>query len=151
MKFPYHKQETDYTCGAACMRMTLEYFGIKKSERHLAKLLGTSKFRGTWLEKLGEVADRFRLDYDVLRHSSVADIKRLQKEGFIVIVCYWYPEEGFDHYSVVKKIRGDYIYFWDPYFGSEHKYKISYFLKIWEKKHHHDKEKRWLVAIKRAE
>lgn len=150
MVFPYHKQDTDYTCGAACMRMALEYFGIKRSETYLAKILGTNKKRGTWLEMLPEVAEKFRLDYDVLRKSSLSDIKRLQGEGFIVIVCYWYPLDEFDHYSVIKKIDSTHVHFWDPWFGPKHKYSRRYFLKVWEKKNNHDREKRWLLALKKV-
>jgi len=39
----YYKQETNYTCGAAAMRMALEFFGIKKTEKRIAKLLSTNK------------------------------------------------------------------------------------------------------------
>ncbi|MBN2368173.1 C39 family peptidase, partial [Candidatus Woesearchaeota archaeon] len=38
---PYHAQQTNYTCGTASMRMILEYFGIKKTEKQLARILHT--------------------------------------------------------------------------------------------------------------
>ena len=45
MAFPFHKQETNYTCGSAAMRMALESAGIKKSEKQVEKLLSTNKIR----------------------------------------------------------------------------------------------------------
>ncbi|PIN94126.1 hypothetical protein COU56_03175, partial [Candidatus Pacearchaeota archaeon CG10_big_fil_rev_8_21_14_0_10_31_9] len=47
VQIPYYEQETNYTCGPACMRMVLGSLGIKKSEKQITKLIGTNKIRGT--------------------------------------------------------------------------------------------------------
>jgi ABC-type bacteriocin/lantibiotic exporter with double-glycine peptidase domain len=149
MKFPYYKQETNYTCGACAIRMALEGFGIKKSEKQISKLLGTNKIRGTWPRELPKLAEKFKLNYFVGRNSKIEDLEYYLKNNFIIIVAYWYPLEKVDHYSVVKKIDEKFIYFWDPWFGEEHKYTLTYFKKIWKSDKKFDNEKSWFIAIKK--
>ena len=43
---PHHKQEKNYTCVPASVRMMLAFHGIDRSESHLARILKT-KFYGT--------------------------------------------------------------------------------------------------------
>lgn len=35
---PYHPQETEYSCGAACLRMVLEHLGVVRTEAELRVL-----------------------------------------------------------------------------------------------------------------
>lgn len=104
MTFSFHKQETTYTCGAASMQMALSLCGIKKSEKQVAKLLSTNKVRGTWHESFPIVAEKFKLNHVSLRNATITDLKLYQKKNFAVIVCYFYPTEKVDHYSVLKKL-----------------------------------------------
>ena len=39
VQIPYYEQETNYTCGPACMRMVLASLGIKKSEKDIQQFL----------------------------------------------------------------------------------------------------------------
>lgn len=148
-QFPFHKQETLYTCGPACMRMALAFCGIKKSEKQIAKLLGTNKVRGTWPKSFPLAAEKFKLSYVSMRNASIADLKEYRGKGFVVIICHLYPPRKIDHYSVLKKIDTKYIYFWDPFFGDEHKHLLSYFKKIWKSDPKYDNEKRWFFAMKK--
>jgi len=148
-QLPFHKQETDYTCGAAAMRMVLEFCGIKKSEGQVAKLLGTNKAKGTGNKSFPMVAEKFRLNHASLRNATIADLKAYQKKGFAVIIGYFYPPEKFGHYSVLSKIDSQYIRFNDPLFGDEHKYRLTYFKKIWKSDPGDDNEKRWFFAVKK--
>ena len=149
MKFPFHKQETKYTCGAAAMRMALEFCGIKKSERQVVKLLGTNKVRGTWLKSFPLAAEKYKLKYVVNSNSSIQNLKKLQKEGYTIIICYYYPPKKVDHYSVLRKIDSENIYFWDPWYGPEHKYTLRYFRRIWKADPRYEKEKGWFIAMKK--
>ncbi|MBU2616822.1 MAG: C39 family peptidase [Nanoarchaeota archaeon] len=149
VKFPFYKQETNYTCGAASMRMALEFFGIKKSEKQIAKLLNTNKVRGTWHKDFPLVAERFCLSYVDLRNATIRDLKTYHKKGFVIILCYFFPEKKFDHYSVLKKINERYVYFWDPLFGKNHKYPIKHFKKIWRSDPKYENEKHWFFAVKK--
>ena len=109
-EIPFYKQETKYTCGPASMRMALEFCGIKKSEKQIAKLLKTNKIRGTWHKSFTSVAEKFKLNYIAFRNASISDLKQFQKNGFVIILCYFCKEEEFDHYSVLKKINRKNIY-----------------------------------------
>ena len=80
-RFPFHKQETKYTCGAAAMRMALEFCDIKKSEKQVAKLISTNKVRGTWHKNFAIVAEKFKLNYIAMRNATIDDLKEYQKKG----------------------------------------------------------------------
>lgn len=149
MKFPYHKQETNYTCGAASMRMVLENFGIKKTEKQIVKLLGTNKVRGTWIKNFPIVAEMFKLNYVVKRNATIADLKKYFNEESVLIINYFIPADKVDHYSVLKKIDNNNIYFFDPFYGPEHKYSLSNFKRNWRSDPKWEKEKSWFIAIKK--
>ena len=148
-KFPFHKQETKYTCGAAAMRMVLEFCGIKKSEKQVVKLLGTNKVRGTWLKDFPRLAEKYKLKYVVKSNSTTNDLKKLQRQGYIILICYYHPPQKVDHYSVLRKIDSENIYFWDPWYGPEHKYTLRYFRRIWKSDPKYEKEKAWFIAMER--
>lgn len=149
MSFPYHKQETCWTCGSAAMRMALEKLGIKKSEKQVVRILKTNKIRGTWHKDFPRIAEKYNLDYVVKRNATIKDLKHLQKQGFIIIICYYYPKDKVDHYSILNKINSKSIYFYDPWFGKEHKYLLNYFNSIWKSDPKYDNEKRWFFAVKK--
>ena len=111
--FPYHKQETIWTCGASAMRMALEKCGIKKSEKQVVKILKTNKIRGTWHKDFPRVAEKYKLNYVVKRNATIDDLKYFQKKGCTIIICYYYPPEKVDHYSILKSIDSENIHFYD--------------------------------------
>jgi len=147
MTFPYHKQETAYTCGAACMRMAFERFGIKKTEKQMMRLLGTNKVKGTWEKRFPKIAEKYKLTYLVKRKGSIRDLKKLNKGGWTIVVCFYHPSQKTDHYAILKKFEGNHIYFYDPWLGPEHHYKTDYFEKIW--KTTREKDLRWFIALKK--
>jgi predicted double-glycine peptidase len=147
----FHKQETCYTCGAAAMRMALEACGVKRSEKQVVKLLATNKVRGSWHKNFPVVAERFLLDYVVRRNATIDDLKQLMKEGYVVVVCYFYPPEKVDHYSVIRSIGKDGVAFWDPWWGPEHKLPLPYFRENWKSDPRYDDEKGWLIALKKPQ
>ena len=146
---PYYKQEKSWTCGAACMKMILESFGIKKTEKQLAKSLETNKVIGTWEFELPELAERHKLTYVVERNGTIKDLRRYLREGFRIIVCYYLLKEKTAHYSIIHDINRNYIHFLDPYFGENHKLKLDYFKRTWKSDPIHEKDKKWFIAIKR--
>lgn len=148
-QFPFHKQETNYTCGAASMRMALEFCNIKKSEKQVVKLLRTNKVTGTWHKSFPIIAEKFRLNHISIRNATINDLKECQKKGFAVVICYFYPPEKVGHYCVLNKIDKNFIHLRDPQFGPEHKYSLNYFKKIWKSDPRYDNEKRWFFAVKK--
>jgi ABC-type bacteriocin/lantibiotic exporter with double-glycine peptidase domain len=148
-KFPYYKQETNYTCGAACMRMALEFFNIIMTEKQIAKLLGTNRVSGTRNKNFPIIAEKLKLSYIAMRNGTINDLMVYKKKGFIIITCFFYPPDKTGHYSILKKINSKLIFFWDPFLGENHKYKISYFEKNWKGDPKYDGEKRWFFGIKK--
>lgn len=146
-KIIFHKQETCWTCGPAVMRMALEGMGIKKSEKQLARILKTNKIRGTWPKDLPRIAEKYSLNYAIKRNATIEDLKYFKKQGYFIIICYYIPKDKVDHYSILKKIDSEYIYFYDPWFGPDHKYSLKYFLKIWKSDPKYENTKRWFIAL----
>lgn len=133
----YQHQNTDYTCGIACMQMLT---GI--SEQKLIKLMKPNKKTGTMNKAFPELAEKFRLNYIVERNSDWDILKNLHKHGYKLIVCYWIAEEKTGHYAVVKSV-GTGITLMDPYYGAHLKLSKKDFVKKW----YGTEEKRWLFGI----
>lgn len=55
LKVPYFKQEAGLSCGLACMRMVLGYYGDKVSEKELSKHIKIHSY-GTFTTDLGALA-----------------------------------------------------------------------------------------------
>jgi ABC-type bacteriocin/lantibiotic exporter with double-glycine peptidase domain len=151
VKIPYFKQETEYTCGPAAMRMILAALGIKKTEKELAKLMRTSKLYGTPNRRLPKLVERLKLDHATVRNGNIEELKKFLKEGYLIIVGYYSKLEGVGHFAVVKKIGQNYIYLLDPKMGPDLKYSHNYFMKIW----HNDpvgtdREDHWFFAVRNA-
>ena len=145
----FYKQETKWSCGAASMRMVLEFCGIRKTEKQVIKLLGTNKIRGTWAKLYPQLAEKYNLNYSVRRNSTIKEMKALMKQGYIILTSYYVPKERVDHFVIVNKLDKDYIYFYDPFYGPDHKYKLSYFEKIWRTDPEYDNEKEWFISVKK--
>jgi ABC-type bacteriocin/lantibiotic exporter with double-glycine peptidase domain len=149
MDYPYYMQETEYSCGAASMRMVLAYFGIDKSEAQVRKLLGTRPDGGTYFAGFLNAAKKLKLKYVSEENSSITHLEPLLKGGYQIIVCYYDVKDKTDHYAVVKKIDAEKIHFFDPWYGAYHNYSKAYFRKIWHSRERKDKAKRWFIAIKK--
>ena len=145
----YYEQETNYTCGPACMRMVLESLGIKKSERKLVKLMKANKVRGTWPAEFPKAAEKFQLNYIVSRNSTIKQLIKAREEGYVIILCYFFPQYGLDHYSILKRITSKHIYFWDPLIGEDHRYDLKYFKEVWYSDPKFDDEKAWFFGVKK--
>jgi ABC-type bacteriocin/lantibiotic exporter with double-glycine peptidase domain len=147
-EIPYFKQEAEWTCGAAVMRMVLASFGIHKTEKQLISSLETNKQIGTWEFELPKLAEKYKLTYFVERNGTIANLRRYLKDGFRIIVCYYIIQDREAHFAVLHKINTKYIFLHDPWFGKDHKFELPYFRKVWESDPVHEKDKRWFIAIK---
>jgi ABC-type bacteriocin/lantibiotic exporter with double-glycine peptidase domain len=146
VKIKYYKQETDWTCGAACMVMVLDHFKHRNSEKRVAKLLKTNKVIGTREKAFPELCEQLRLDYVVERRASLNEIKLYLKKNFVVIVRYELIQDRVEHYTVIHSIGKKYMYLHDPILGPDHRLTIPYFRKVWRSKR--EKELHWFIAIK---
>lgn len=145
----YYEQETNYTCGPACMRMVLAKIGIEKSEKEVAKLLGTNKVVGTKNKDFVNLAEKYKLQYSVHRNSSITNLNYFFKKGYQIIICYFHPKEKQGHYAVIRSMRNNKITLMDPIDGPNHTYSIKNFEKYWKSTKTFEGEKAWFIAIKK--
>jgi len=83
LEVPYHKQNRDYTCGPACLRMILEYFGLKQDEVSLTMLYVTT-LAGTGLAQIAEAAQRLGFKAEWKRSAKLSDLTKALKLGIPV-------------------------------------------------------------------
>ena len=145
--FMFDWQKRTWTCGPAALRISLNQLGIRKTEKHLARLLKTTKFSGTKNKNFIKVARYYNLKYIYKKNSSLNEIKKLLDEKYKIVVCYFSRINNSGHFAAVRKITKAYIYLLDPSLGPKTRYKKSYFTKIWIGQY--DKEKRWFIALKK--
>jgi len=129
LKVKPFKQTTGF-CGPASLRMVLGYFGIKKSEKELAKLSGCSKSKGVEAGNLLKVAKKLGLKGFIKDLAKTSDIRKYVLERKIPVIVDWFSvDEG--HYSVVVGVDNKNIYLQDPELGKVRKLKIQDFKRIW--------------------
>lgn len=118
LSLPHHKQERDYTCTAACVRMVLAFHGLAIDEEEVAALLGTTVL-GTEFRRLDEVE---RLGFTVsLFKGTLEDLRHLTADGSPCIVrvktCHLkhYPLPPWVRHSlVVVGVTDRVVYYHDP-------------------------------------
>jgi ABC-type bacteriocin/lantibiotic exporter with double-glycine peptidase domain len=150
-RFPFHLQTKDYTCGPACMRMALEFFGINRREDELEKLMHALPGQGTLFKDMEDAAEHFGLAHKTIAPATIDDIKMLLAEQWLVIVCYLMQTEPFqiDHYAIVRKLDKGRINLFDPWHGELQSYPIIQFEEIWKSRERPDKADQWLIALKK--
>jgi len=134
MKVPYYKQEFPWSCFPACIKMVLEYYGIKKSEKEL-RLLLRATFGAIWyyiqlgLESLG-------LHFYYFEGFSLDELKELTKNKIPVIVSLKFSEKHLNHTVVVVGVTDEFVIVHDPERGENVKMELERFLEAWSKRKH---------------
>jgi len=149
MEIPYYKQEKEYTCGPACARMFLGYFGINAGEDELCRILGTTPAQGTEQNAFKKIANHYNLSFIAKKDASVEELPELQKKGYVVTLCYFYPKEKVSHYSVLKSVDSNSITLLDPYNGPGYTYSTDDFKKLWKIVEKKGREPCWFFALKK--
>lgn len=94
-----YQQQTDYTCGVACVRTILGAFGRPvPSEKKLAQILGSTDQDGTRAENMAWHLAEAGLDVEVSSGGTVAQLKAFLRKGYLTIID-WVEWGG--HYCVV--------------------------------------------------
>ncbi|MDD5648979.1 MAG: cysteine peptidase family C39 domain-containing protein [Candidatus Nanoarchaeia archaeon] len=111
----YFKQEKDYTCGCACVRMAISHFNQNiPSELELEKILKTLSNKGT---HPNIIAEYFKNEgYNVVKenNSSLDKVRFYYKEGYVVMLAI---SVDVPHFTVYNGDNGNHIFFFDPFFG----------------------------------
>jgi len=136
---PFQETLGKGNCGPASLKMVLDYYGIRKTEDELVKLLKADEKLGTNDKSLEKVAKFFGFNVDIKNHSSLEDIRGWLNKDVPVIVD-WFTRGRQDysdsavpdgHYSVVIDLDDKYIYLQDPEIGKIRKIEKNDFLTVW--------------------
>ncbi|MDP3974807.1 MAG: cysteine peptidase family C39 domain-containing protein [Candidatus Jorgensenbacteria bacterium] len=122
-------QETPGFCGPASLKMVLAYYGMRKSERALARLAGATRNQGVEVPGLAKAARRLGFTVLIKDRATLADIKRFVGKGVPVIVDWFSKDDG--HYSVVVGITQSTIYLQDPEIARVRAMDVKTFKRVW--------------------
>ena len=148
MKVPFFKQHTDYTCGPACMKMVMKYFGKEFTEEHLKKLMKTKKKDGTEHSALVNCTEKKGFNYRVHKNSTINQIKYYIDKELPVIINFIAPD-GNGHYAVVTEYKKDKLILNDPYYGKKTEIKNNDLEKKWHSEG--KKTKRWMIVLSKKD
>ena len=132
---PIHRQETDYSCGAASLLSVLRYWqAFDGKESDLYGPLQTSPKDGTEPPKLRDVAEKLGLKAELRTEMTLDDLRLLLAKGTPVILDIQAWREGSTahipweknwedgHYVVLIGMDEKYAYFMDPVLNDSYAY-----------------------------
>jgi ABC-type bacteriocin/lantibiotic exporter with double-glycine peptidase domain len=116
MQIPHRHQLNIHYCGPAVLQMTLAAYGIKRTQKQLAKEAKTpfDMKHGTEVKNMAAVLRSYGFAVDEKNNRSLADLTKAYASGKLIIICYTERHWSWDHYAVVKKITANHIYLIDP-------------------------------------
>jgi ABC-type bacteriocin/lantibiotic exporter with double-glycine peptidase domain len=136
-KVPYFKQNRDYTCGPACLRMVLAYYGIEQDEVTLTMLCGTNVF-GTSARQIVGVAQHFGPEARLTFFETLATLTAVLAEGIPVLAAIdageMYEREEFKHSRhmiVVLAVNATSVRCHDPIMGENVTVTLEAFERAW--------------------
>ena len=102
------------------MKMVLDYYGIKKTEKYLARISGCKRNKGVEPEGLLIAAQRLGLKGFVKDYATFKEVENYVNVKKIPVIVDWFsyfipPADG--HFSVVVKATKTKIYLQDPEIG----------------------------------
>ena len=134
-------QETLYGgyCGPASLKIVLGYYGVKKSEKEIAKRCGHDPKLGTTNESIKKTAESYGFAAEIKNKASFTDIQKWLKRGVPVLVDWFTPgrpgtntsEMPDGHSSVVMGLDKKNIYLQDPEIGAMRTIHRDDFLRVW--------------------
>lgn len=126
-------------CGPASLKIVLDYYGLQKSEKEIAKRCGRDSKLGTNDISIKRTAESYGFSAKIKDNASFADIKAWLSKGVPVIVN-WFTRGRKDygnsevpdgHYSVVMGLDSANIYLQDPEIGAMRTIKRDDFSRVW--------------------
>ncbi len=145
MKLPYYHQKNCYFCGPTSLKMVFENFGIRKTEDEIARLAGTRKERGTTHQGMIEACRMCGCSCFVHENANMANVKAFLKAKLPVIIDWIDSKSDDGHYSVITSVKGDKIFFSDPWYGPGYGIDRKTFEEYW-----HDRLTggcRWVMVV----
>jgi len=117
-------------CGPASLKMVLDFFGVKITEKKLAELSGCTQSVGVGTEGLVRAALELGFRAKIKDFSDLKDIDHWVNQMKIPVIVDWFAFEG-GHYSVVSGIDKENIYLEDPSLGHRRAMKQATFKRLW--------------------
>ncbi|MDO8743050.1 MAG: cysteine peptidase family C39 domain-containing protein [Candidatus Azambacteria bacterium] len=124
---PY--KQTRGMCGPASLKMALEYFGVEKSEKELARLINCNPDMGAKAEDIVSAAKKLGFNAQIKDLANFEDIKEYLSQEIPVIVDWFSEDDG--HYSVAVDIDEKNIYLQDPEIGGIRELPLETFKRVW--------------------
>jgi len=126
-------------CRPACLKIVLEYYGIRKTEKELVKLTECKQDLGIDDKEIARVAKSFGFKAEIKNNCSFDDIEKFLDLNIPVIVdwfsrgrCDYIDSEVADgHYSVVSGLDDKFIFLQDPEIGKIRKLNRDDFMSVW--------------------
>src|SRR3989344_1527161 len=104
----------DYFCGPAVIVTVLSSYGIRTTQKKVARLAHTNKKIGTTTRGLVSALRSFGAEVGGGNGQRLGDIRRAIRDGKAVIVCYTEPNENVGHYAVAVGFDGANILLFSP-------------------------------------
>lgn len=148
VSIPFHRQDTNYTCGPAAAQMLIHHFnGVYPSEEALARRMHTkSAVKGESTKHAGLIRAlrAAGLYVYVDNNSSLKMVEVLLTIELPVLVHYLEPEAELGHYAVIVGTSKERIYLNDPWYGNGFSLSREEFLLRWRGEL--NTSSRWLLA-----
>jgi len=129
-----YRQSNEDNCGPAALKIVLDFYNKKLSEKKLVSLLGTTR-EGTDPEAFLKVAEYLGFRAYYLKNMTVSQVKEFVKEGIPVIANHTTPDPIEGHYAVIMGFSEDEFVISDPAEDSGYIVKkIVKFMRDWYEK-----------------
>lgn len=135
MKVTYHKQETDYSCFPACIRMLLDYHAVKKEEKELRLLSHTTPLKGGSWPRVKDGLKQLNIEFEWGINFSLDELKGLIQHDIPVVVSiditFFGGDEHQNHTVVVTDVTEEVVIIHDPERGESMQIDAKQFLEAW--------------------
>jgi ABC-type bacteriocin/lantibiotic exporters, contain an N-terminal double-glycine peptidase domain len=146
LPIPFHKQETDFSCGPAVLKMVFAFFKKELSEQYLITALKTSVVHGTRNMAMADTVVRHGFFPYTYENGTMGNIRYyVEAVGIPVVVEFVDPMEKEGHYAVVLGFDRECIVLNDPAHGAGHRLPVDEFESYWHSGF--EEASRWMMAI----
>jgi len=123
------QQRADF-CGAAALKMVLDSFEIRKTEKEIINLTKSIHSLGVEAGELLKAAKKFGLKGFVKDNCTYKELRNyVVKKKIPVIIEWFYDEDG--HFSVVHDMDRENVYMQDPDLGHMRAMRKDLFMRLW--------------------
>ena len=131
MKIPLYKQEFSWSCLTTCIKMVLEYYGVKKTEKELRILFKTTPVFGTMWEFVESEVKRMGFKLVWKKFWNIQELESLIKQSIPLIAGIKREGEIHGHGVVVINISDNRVIAADPQIGDLIILYKEEFLELW--------------------